>query len=568
MPAGWPTSFDICAGPPGSPSRRVDWFERALRRERVQSSEAALRLWEKQHGELPGDLARVREAKDRPEELARAIADLAGTMAARQSDDVEPRVAAAIATAMAERAELEGLAPEPRSLGRTLAEVAVRIWSGPAEGRVRIADPYRLRAARFDCVFIASLQDGEFPRRDGRADPFLSESQRESLGLPPRRDTEAEERYLFHASLALPRRQLFLSFRDSDENGAAEPRSPFLDDVRRLLEPAPAGGESADPVEAELIRTRDLAQVVHRVAEAPSEEALGRAIAAHGRGIDPRPLLTSAGAAEDTAGRLKARLEAARRAEAASREPGPISNPAVIEGLAAAPAYGGTTLEGFDVCSYLWFVSHELLPERLDPVPDPLVQGGLMHAVLDRLYREAIGGDPLPRPGSLAAWIERAHELIAEIAAERGIGSHPTERTIRRRVEGLLTRFLGEEAARRHGWLRTVAAGGEVRGYGGKRAARPGCRRLASSRRYRSRRSSARRARPGPRLQALGLGHPAEEAGGEGEASAAALPDRCCRAVGSECGRRPLSAAAGHAGPAAARPPPRGGQGRSPPTDR
>ena len=31
---------------------------------------------------------------------------------------------------------------------------------------------------------------------------------------------------------------------------------------------------SADPVEAELIRSRDLAQVVHRVAEAPSEEEL------------------------------------------------------------------------------------------------------------------------------------------------------------------------------------------------------------------------------------------------------------------------------------------------------
>ena len=35
----------------------------------------------------------------------------------------------------------------------------------PVEGRVRIASPYRLRAGRFDHVFVGSLQDGEFPRR-------------------------------------------------------------------------------------------------------------------------------------------------------------------------------------------------------------------------------------------------------------------------------------------------------------------------------------------------------------------------------------------------------------------
>ncbi|HMI81411.1 MAG TPA: PD-(D/E)XK nuclease family protein, partial [Solirubrobacterales bacterium] len=147
----------------------------------------------------------------------------------------------------------------------------------------------------------------------------------------------------------------------------------------------------------------------------------------------------------------------ARRAEAASRAPGPLRNPAALESLAAVPAYGGTTLEEFDLCSYRWFAGHELDPQLLDPVPDPLVQGGLMHEALDRLYRERPGGDPLPRPGSLAAWTARGRELVAEIVAERELGTHPAERAIARRVERLLERFLAEEAERETGgfepWL-------------------------------------------------------------------------------------------------------------------
>jgi RecB family exonuclease len=435
-------------GPSGVGERRVDWLERAVRRRRPQSARAALRFWGEDGDEPPADLARLRAAGGRPDELAEAISELAGLMASRVGDEFESRVAAAISTALSERAQLEGLAPDPGALPRAVSELGVRVWSGPAEGRVRIADPYRLRAARFDCVFVASLQDGEFPRRDGRADPFLSEGQRRSLELAARRDTEAEERYLFHACLALPRRRLFLSYRDSDENGAAEARSPFVEDVRRLLAPPPPGGGEPDPLEPRLTRTRELAQVVHRLSEAPSEDALARAIAAQGRGADERSLLAAAGAAEPAAAAIAARLEAARQAEAASRAPGPISDPAVLERLAGVSAYGGTTLEGFEVCSYLWFVSHELAPEPLDPLPDPLLQGGLVHKVLERVYRERPDGSPLPRADSLPDWIARARELVGEVARERGIGGRPSERAMRRRAEGLVARFLTEEAER------------------------------------------------------------------------------------------------------------------------
>jgi RecB family exonuclease len=348
---------------------------------------------------------------------------------------------------MAERSELDGLVPPPEGLPRVLGELEVRVWRGPPEGRVRIADPYRLRAARFDHVVVGSLQDGEFPRRDGRADPFLSEAQRGSLGLQPRRDTEAEERYLFAACLALPRRRLILSYRDSDENGVAEARSPLVDQVRRLLDPPP-GGELPDPVEAALTRGRDLAEVVYRPGEAPSEDELARAIAARGPAADLSSVLAVAAPSEEIAQRLAARVERARAAAAATRAPGPLSNPSVLEALGLIAAYGGTTLEEFDTCSYRWFVGHQLRPGNLDPDPEPLTQGSLMHESLFRLYRERPGGDPAPRPVTLGAWRARSVEVISEVAAEREIGAHPSERAMVRRVEALLARFLGEEAGR------------------------------------------------------------------------------------------------------------------------
>jgi RecB family exonuclease len=464
-------------GPSGFSQGRVDWLERALRRNRVQDADRALAIWQGEEGEPPRDLERLRTAAKRsPAALAAEVGTTAAALAARPirgeedgpplavGDGLELRAAGAIAAALAELAELGDLAPRAEQLAATIAELKFRVWSGPVAGRVRIASPYALRAERFDHVFVASLQDGEFPRRDRGGDPFLSEAQRRELGLDPRRDAEAEERYLFHACLSLPRHSLVLSYRDSDENGAAEPRSPLLDEVRMLLAPAPEGA-LPDAVEEAITSSRDLAQIVHPLAEAPSPDELARALAVHGPGADAAALLAAVGVEADLASGLRARIEAARRADAASRAPGPLRNPAAIEALAAVPAYGGTTLELFDSCSYRWFAGHELDPQPLEPVPDPLIQGGIMHAALERLYAEAPGGGTLPRPDTVAAWRARGLELVVQIAAERELGAHPAERAMVRRVERLLERFLSEEAERDPGgfepWLLEAAFGGD-----------------------------------------------------------------------------------------------------------
>lgn len=452
-------------GPSGVSPRRVDWFERSVLRGRVESAAAALELWD---GEAPHDLTRVREAARRSgAALVEEIGHLAARLAARplrgrgdgpspgRGEGFELRAAAAISGALVDLGQMDGAEQSPTDLAATIASIEFRAWSGPVEGRVRIASPYRLRAGRFDHVFVGSLQDGEFPRHDSGGDPFLSEGQRAALGLEPRRDTEAEERYLFYVCLSLPRRRLFLSYRDSDEDGLAEPRSPMVDAVLRLLNP-PAS-EGARNLEEAITRSRDLAQVVSPIVESPSEDALARAVAVQVQCADLDTLLNRAGVVGDLRQRIEDRLEIALTAAAAARAPGPLSNPAVIESLANIPAFGGTTLEEFDLCSYRWFAGHELDPQPLGPRPDPLVQGGLMHATLDRLYSERPGGDPLPRPGSLDAWVARGRELVVEIAAEREMGRRPAERAIARRVERLLDRFLEEESERDPGgfepWL-------------------------------------------------------------------------------------------------------------------
>lgn len=431
-------------GPSGSQPQRVDWLERSVRRARSRTAAEALELWCEQN-DLPRDLERLRKAGDDwfPE-LGATVTRMAARFVDGDGDGPPPgpgdrtelRVAAEISKALAELAELGSLAPTKAELIAFLREMRFRLWSGPVGGRVRIADPRRLRALRFDHVVIGSLQDGEFPRR-GSGDPFLSDALRKSLGLEPRREEAAEERYLFYSSISLARSSLVLSYRESDDAGAAEARSPLIDEVLAMVEPdAVAEGG------------RGLADIAFPATEAPSVDELARSLAAAGPGADRTVLLDAAQPDPETRPTLERSLADAVAAERASRTPGPLTNPAVLERLAARRPFGGTTLERFDICSYIWFVEHELRPRPLDPVPDGLLQGSLVHNALDRLFRERLGGDSRPRLETVATWKTRGAELVEEVALEKRLGPSAQERAIKRGAKRLLARYLDEEAGR------------------------------------------------------------------------------------------------------------------------
>jgi PD-(D/E)XK nuclease superfamily protein len=306
-------------------------------------------------------------------------------------EPLEVRAAEAAASTLEELADLERLPgcapPTPAEALEALEDVRVPLWRGPTDGRVRVLSPYRVRAARARHLFLASLQDGEFPGPEV-LDPLLGEERRRRLGIGAltREDPALEERYLFHACVARPTERLWLSWRSSDEEGRPAARSPFVDDVLDLLAP------DAEDAEHRLKQVHGLDRVVFAPEDAPSRGALDRALAAVGPRIDP--VL-----------------------------PGPLSSPRVLAELAERNPVGAGTIEKWIECPYRWFVDHELKPQRLDPQPEALTTGSIVHEVLERLYRDPPGDDRIPRPGDVDRWRARAAELLAEAAEQHGLAA-------------------------------------------------------------------------------------------------------------------------------------------------
>ena len=120
----------------------------------------------------------------------------------------ELRAGEEIATRLDDLRDLPEVEPRREDIPSLVESMTVPLWSGPAAGRVRVASPYRLRAARFPTVFVLALEDGSFPRHGG-GEPFLSDDQRVAVGLPERIEPELEERYLFSICLSLPTDRLY-----------------------------------------------------------------------------------------------------------------------------------------------------------------------------------------------------------------------------------------------------------------------------------------------------------------------------------------------------------------------
>ena len=430
---------------------QADWLERAIRRRRLRSAAEAIDAW---RGRSLFELDELRGAQGATE-LLRTVARLARNIAEypyeRQAPQpererlLELRAASAAADALEELAEIPGIEDGPGEARACLEALDVELWRGPSEGHVRVTSPYRIRARRVRHLFVASLQEGEFPRHDP-GEPLLSEDARAELGLPPRAEPEDEERYLFYVCLSRPTERLYLCWRSCDDEGATASRSPLLDDVRELVEPAPQSSGGPDPLDRE-VRRRSLADVTVDPSAAPSADALARALATRARrdGIEvPDGLEISAELSESLRRRLEDAAEASARR---SRFPGPIETRAVLEALAERRLFGASTLEEYALCSYRWFVDHELDPRGLDPDPDPLLQGSIIHRVLEELYRAPPGPDPVPRPGSVAAWRRRAGELANELAAEVGLGGEDARAaSARARIEALVGGFVEREA--------------------------------------------------------------------------------------------------------------------------
>jgi ATP-dependent helicase/DNAse subunit B len=426
---------------------RVDWLERTIRRRRLRTAEQALEVLRERDAEdrrpSLAEFDELREAAARGELLseagrqARWLAERklyrSGEVAG-EDRALELRAGAELERSLQELAEL-GLPHSPADVISAVSELRVPLWRGPTQGRVRVISPYRARARRVGHLFVASLQDGEFPRRD-TGGPLLSDEARAGLELPPRKKAEVEDRYLFAVLLSRPKRHLWLSWRSADDEGGDAARSPFVDEVRDLLTPPlPAGIDERDEAIFLEAGGKGLADSVFAPGDAPTVAELARSAAA--RSVPDR-------LREPVVERLEA--VAASRTERSRLQPGPLKLPAVREAMDAKDLFGPTTLEEYAVCPYRWFVQRELNPQSIDPEGEALTAGSVAHLVLEKLYLEPPVDERRPTADTLGPWLTRAKELISELGPDRLPREHADTAATLRRVEGLVMAFLIDEA--------------------------------------------------------------------------------------------------------------------------
>jgi ATP-dependent helicase/DNAse subunit B len=415
----------------------ADRLEAKARREGASSAARAKAIWESEHWRLEA-LDRLRDAAERDRaaraeavqgharraETAqgrslrggaalseRAVRELEwlfnaprrGSAALLASDELdEARALVAGRRALEELGKLARGAPE---LGADAAELArvlesLEIVSGePAgQGRVAVVDPLALRARRVRALFLMGLQEGVFPA-SARPEPLLAEEQRRRLaetsglrlGGSRLRDALAAERYALYAAVSRPQELLVLSWHAGSDDGVAEARSLFVDDIVDLFE------------------------------EGLEEQRKRRPLGAVDRPVNrARP----------------------------STPLGPLRDEQVRRGL-REHVWSASSLEVWTGCPVKWFVQRMLRAEDLDPEPEPLARGGLAHAALkDTLagLRERSGSARLTR-ARLGLAKELLREALRRREAEFPLSAAPERRPgLRRRLEADLERYL-EHAA-------------------------------------------------------------------------------------------------------------------------
>ena len=401
----------------------ADRLEAAVRTEGAHTAREARALWEREHWKLD-ELDRLADARDAGallEELERRLERLFAAPHRREApvlagpELAEARALKAGAAALAELREVVRATPGRRldaaRIARVLDELEVRVGETPQPDRVQVATPEAIRARRFEVVVVCGLQEGEFPR-SAAPEPFLSDDDRRAIAsaaglvLPVRADRLERERYLFYVCASRAERLLVLSSRSSDEEGAPQARSFFVDDLLDLLEPRPRA------------RERSLADVTWTPDAAPTAAEWDRALAAAGPRVE-------------------------------ERETAPLSAEPLLAELAARDVVSAGALERFADCPVKWLVDDVLRPSELAPDPEAMVRGDYAHAVLEHTYRR-LREETGERRVSHANLAQAERILLEELRERRSAFKlSPKETRVKaatRRLEFDLLRYLRAEA--------------------------------------------------------------------------------------------------------------------------
>ncbi len=297
-------------------------------------------------------------------------------------------------------------------------------------GRVHVREVHDVRALSFDVVFIGGLLERSFPRMH-REGPFYDDRDRDEmsragLGLEPKRLSQREERFLFYLAATRAKKRLYLSYPVTDREGKEKLVSYYVDEVRKLFEPAHS-------IE---VRRVSLSKKTPPLAQAGSRMELRRAAAL--RLSAPKlagPLEINRAAAylwargSETALVLKRALEGEAERDSWSffgAHDGVLSHPSAAAFLAdrfgAEHAFSVTSLERYGGCPFAFFLGYVL---DLEPPPEPPAQieavdeGQILHRTLRDFYAER--RDTMPHSRIAESECEAATARLIEIA-ERHLG--------------------------------------------------------------------------------------------------------------------------------------------------
>src|SRR6185437_1108036 len=175
-----------------------------------------------------------------------------------------------------------------------MVETAFDCAAGPAEsdagGAVLALPVLEARGLDFDLVFVIGLNDGVFPSYHPD-DPLLPDEVKIALNRPlgevlrrrfganapsragailrTRYERNGEDFFLFFLALSMPSRRVVLSYAAADAGGAPMVRSPFVDEILRLL---------GDPASGSAVKRIASSGMIPAIAECLSrDEFLARA---------------------------------------------------------------------------------------------------------------------------------------------------------------------------------------------------------------------------------------------------------------------------------------------------
>ncbi|HUK14507.1 MAG TPA: PD-(D/E)XK nuclease family protein [Thermoanaerobaculaceae bacterium] len=345
---------------------------------------------------------------------------------------------------------------------------------GGAGGGVQVLSVTEARARTFAHLFVLGLNRDAFPRQV-REDPLLPDRLRGALAtvlpdIPIKRSGFDEERYLF-AQLLSAADAVTLSWQSCDDDGKPRLVSPLVERLRVAagLGEAPSAPPAVDPASSDALRPGHEVAVLAGLAGSRREFGAALELACREQG---------AAAADELAAARLAVLEELdpdrRSAEGRERAArlGPYFGFVGAVRSAADPRRAPlavTTAEDLARCPWQTFLRRVL---RLEASPDPLADapgvdaqlvGLAVHAVLERIVREASGRRPATLAEALAAgpaavaWPDAAalghvtREACGEVLREAGLALPGLDGVLRE----LAAPYL--DAARVAGWPATGA---------------------------------------------------------------------------------------------------------------